>query len=537
MPRDCVAKNCSARSTYGFCQSTIYCLKHSKGDIVEFPADELALCKTQRCKNLATFGYANTSSLVCQAHSNDGYAVKKTYANKKGDKCSVFGCDALIKLGFGNSTGLFCKDHFTGIPMTELGTTGVRGTCVENRCKNPAVYGTASSGKASLCGEHSSGEIFDINNKHLICKADGCTTRASYGLIGGSIERCYIHRSDGMEDLNSTKCDYVDPTTGESCKTQPVFGFDKPCKCAKHIVPGMVDLRSQQCEVEGCTTQAAYGYDRKIRCGKHKEGMPLTYTSQMCKKEGCSKLGWYGLPGGRGEYCSDHKSNEMVNTNCSKCSEKGCDLIASFGYDSGDRTRERCSTHHLPGMVQLSSRMCSECNFTTVNSKYRPYCYSCYADKFPNNVTVINHRTKEKEYARKLLELYPDGRANREIEFGVSRHRPDFLIELDDRAIIIEIDEDQHNREYSYSKDSEDCRNQCLRESIGKPIIMIRLNPDSYHKNGSVIGGSFMYVHDRLAIEPDEFGKRFEELANVITEQIHSDDIEDFQEIYLFFNE
>ncbi len=135
------------------------------------------------------------------------------------------------------------------------------------------------------------------------------------------------------------------------------------------------------------------------------------------------------------------------------------------------------------------------------------------------------------------MELYPDGRVNREIEFGVSRHRPDFLIELDDRAIIVEIDEDQHNREYSYSGGAEDRRNQCLRESIGKPIIMIRLNPDSYRKNGSVIAGSFSYVRDRLDIEPDEFGKRFEELANVITEQIHSDDIEDFQEIYLFFNE
>ncbi len=90
MPRDCVAKNCPARSTYGFCQSTIYCLKHSKGDIVEFPSSEMMPCKTYRCKELASFGYDETGPLVCLKHSNNGSAKKKTYANKKGfDCCSI----------------------------------------------------------------------------------------------------------------------------------------------------------------------------------------------------------------------------------------------------------------------------------------------------------------------------------------------------------------------------------------------------------------------------------------------------------------
>jgi hypothetical protein len=136
--------------------------------------------------------------------------------------------------------------------------------------------------------------------------------------------------------------------------------------------------------------------------------------------------------------------------------------------------------------------------------------------------------------------LYPNGRANKEIIGGVSRHRPDFIIETDDFAIIVEIDEDQHSRTYSYAKDQEDHRNECLIESIGKPIIMIRVNPDRYVSNGDQFSACFSLRNGKLIKIDEEFNRRYDIMVKTIADEIESAQTIDLPSLKvksLFFNE
>ena len=529
MPRNCIVDSCKSRATYGFHLSTIYCLEHSTGEVKEFQSKEYKLCITNRCKQIATYGYINSEPVVCDKHSNSGLSKKKTYRNKANNKCIVKICEDLISLGFDNSTGLFCKNHFTTEPMIQIEPIAVLGMCVENKCAEYALYGTESAGQANLCAIHSSGNIKDINNKHLVCK--DCDKRASFGYVGYSIEKCKDHIEEGMVDLNSTKCEH------NGCLVQPTFGFTKAVRCRTHIIEGMIDLKSAKCEYSECESQAAYGYDFKIRCAKHREtDMSIVYKTQVCQHEGCDKFSGFNVEGDKRKYCFEHKKDHMINVINNFCSYDGCNILASFGYEP-IRARERCTTHQLPNMIQLSQQMCNKCKEVTMNPKYRPHCYTCHAGLYPNSVKLVELRTKENAYIKPLKRLYPGSKSNKEIVKGVSRHRPDLLIEFDDRVIIVEIDEDQHSRIYSYDKDTEDRRNNCFIESIKKPIFMIRLNPDNYRSNGELVRGSFTYnSNKRLVAIEEEFIRRYEILLETV-KKCESCPLNVFQTIKLFFNE
>ena len=264
--------------------------------------------------------------------------------------------------------------------------------------------------------------------------------------------------------------------------------------------------------------------------------MSIVYKTQVCQHEGCDKFSAFGKEGSMRRYCFDHKKEGMVNLVNSICSYEGCEILASFGYEL-TRTRERCTAHQLPNMIQLAQQMCNKCKEVTMNPKYRPHCYICHAELYPNSVKLVELRTKENAYIKPLKRLYPGSKSNKEIVKGISRHRPDLLIEFDDRVIIVEIDEDQHSRIHSYDKDTENRRNDCFVESIKKPIFMIRLNPDNYRSNGELVRGSFTYnSNKRLVAIEEEFIRRYDILLETV-KNCESCPLSVFQTIKLFFNE
>lgn len=71
---------------------------------------------------------------------------------------------------------------------------------------------------------------------------------------------------------------------------------------------------------------------------------------------------------------------------------------------------------------------------------------------------------------------------NKEFLPGV---RPDFVWDLEDRIAMLECDEDQHK---GYSKDGEVLREiRLLEKCNGKPLILIRYNPDEFKMQSSVV--------------------------------------------------
>ena len=119
---------------------------------------------------------------------------------------------------------------------------------------------------------------------------------------------------------------------------------------------------------------------------------------------------------------------------------------------------------------------------TSGNKKYEGYCVPCFVNN-PDNMfkpEMRNHKTKEKEVVDFIMENYPkfDWVADKKVQDGCSRRRPDLLLDMGSHIIIVEIDENKHTG-YDCS-----CENKRLMEISQdlqhRPIVFIRFNPDSY---------------------------------------------------------
>jgi len=134
----------------------------------------------------------------------------------------------------------------------------------------------------------------------------------------------------------------------------------------------------------------------------------------------------------------------------------------------------------------------------------------------------------------RLKEIYTDIILDKAVDGGCSRKRPDGLIDLLTHSIIIEIDEDQH-RGYS----CENKRSMQLFTDLGsRPIIFIRLNPDSYISNGKRMKGCFTLSKSSGELIPNE--KEISERFNALLETI--DECKSFPDktvavVELYFNQ
>ncbi len=554
MPRICTISDCNKRAGFGCFESTIYCLEHSTGDIVNFAnmntnlfiLTTYRLCEKRYCKEFAEYNYNayKATASFCENHIN---LEIRNYRTKAFKRCSVVGCNNKSEFGPVESSASLCSDCYSAIKSKEnieiikLDKVAEFQTCVENKCKEIGTFGTFISKTPCLCEKHAIGSMHDINNKSKICiysnsSNDKCKIRASYGYDGDAMSYCKQHMSEGMIDLNARKCSV------ENCNIQPVFGFEneRAERCATHKEENMIDVRSMFCEVDSCKTRACYGFYGQERCAKHKEeGMVFSFQSQICREEYCNNFCAFGFIGERPVKCLEHKEDDMINVKNNRCSEDNCDTLASFGYKE-NRIRERCLIHKLEDMISLSIQYCKLCKDTCINQKYRPHCYKCFAELNPDHVKVIEYKTRENAFTKKLKEIYTTAILDKRISGGCL-YRPDFLLILDTHAVIVEVDERQHTRVDLYSREYEEIRTQSIHKAIDKPLIVIRINPDNYRIGGKLIKGCFAYNADiRLYIVEEEYNIRLNKLFETVGKYIHMDfsdfDVDYFEEIFLFYS-
>ena len=88
------------------------------------------------------------------------------------------------------------------------------------------------------------------------------------------------------------------------------------------------------------------------------------------------------------------------------------------------------------------------------------------------------------------------------------------LLDLDDRVIIIEIDEYQHK---GYNTD-ELLRLDTIQKAINKKIICLRFNPDSFIKDNVKTSSCFSLNDNKIfeIVKPDEFENRLNHLYKFI---------------------
>jgi hypothetical protein len=175
----------------------------------------------------------------------------------------------------------------------------------------------------------------------------------------------------------------------------------------------------------------------------------------------------------------------MINVRDKTCLE--CKKIPTFNVE-GETVPKYCAQHKKEGMINVKDKTCKSewCN-TLVKKKYDGYCLYCFINLFPDKKVCRNYKTKEFAVVEHVKSVFQDYNwiADKIINGGCSKRRPDLLLDLGHQIIIVEIDENQH---IDYDCSCENKRTMELSQDLGhRPIVFIRFNPDGYEKKGKDI--------------------------------------------------
>lgn len=167
----------------------------------------------------------------------------------------------------GDKCGRFCKAHKTP-EMVDVVNRGL--LCKETDCKYRASYAVPGN-KATHCLRHQKPGEENVNVKR--CAFEGCNRQAIFGepVQGGKRgeTHCVNHKTSTMVDVCNPRCVFP------GCKTRAIYAKpgDKPSVCFLHKTEGMEDIHNilKRCTEPGCMTRSCCGTTAKPRmfCSPH----------------------------------------------------------------------------------------------------------------------------------------------------------------------------------------------------------------------------------------------------------------------------
>ena len=355
-----------------------------------------------------------------------------------------------------------------------------------------------------------------------MCNHHGCKTAPSFN-IEGETKRlyCNVHKKPGMVNVKDKTC------IEQGCNTIANFnteGETKGLYCNVHKKQGMVNVNDRTCIEDGCNTIPSFnkeGETKRLYCSVHKKPGMVNVKDKTCIEQGCNTIANFNTEGEtKGLYCNVHKKQGMVNVNDRTCIEDGCNTIPSFNKE-GETKRLYCSVHKKPGMVNVKDKTCkSDWCFTLVQEKYDGYCRYCFMNLFPDKPVSRNYKTKEFSVVEYVKTNFPDVDwiADKTVNGGCSRRRPDLMLDLGYQIVIMEVDENKH--EY-YGCSCENKRLMELSQDFGhRPIVFIRFNPDDYNKNGKRITSCWGHDKKGICVVKKSKKKEWEERLLCLKQQI-----------------
>jgi hypothetical protein len=466
-------------------------------------------CRHPGCDKRAYFGYEARKSLYCSDHKHDDMldVIHK--------KCASPGCDTLPYFGYPGGSNDYCSRH-----KLEGMVDVIHKKCLFPGCNKAPSYGNQDvkgvmGGKVpEYCSEHRPTDAVDV--KHKRCTFVGCGLTASFGLPGGPLEFCGKHRSDGMFDNKKKKC------LSPDCLVSPSFAFPGETSkyCKRHKLDGMINVRDRTCLIEQCQLTPCFGFDggKMEYCNRHKLDGMINIHNKKCEFPDCGVQARFGYTGQIARFCSEHKIIDMINLRDKKCKFPDCNSRPSlcplfalgtvsckshaslneYSYfkrnpichelkcrnralfiDSNDTMiyPVRCPDHCLPTDIELVQRICPNCEDEIYYPSNQDVCMECgqYRDIF-----IISLR--EEAVERLLVAHKIDFVHDKRVYHHGSRHRPDFLIPSSFGYIIVEVDENQHNKHLQIE---EDTRMRAIYQDVqfiapGKQVLFLRYNPDKY---------------------------------------------------------
>ena len=319
-----------------------------------------------------------------------------------------------------------------------------------------------------------------------------CPTHCSFGPVGGRAVRCETHIEPGMVnvfDVYARRCKGAD-----GCPTQPTFGLELgvPTHCKLCRSDDMFNVVCKRCDYDDgkCKERALYGLEDSCpsRCREHKMPTMWDVVSKLCNYGGgCKNYPVYGLEQGRPTRCGEHNDDDMPDVKHKRCEEGRCTTYAFFGLPGGSPTFcfEHAKTNE--GLVNVSSKHCFTCATAySYNRAHEGRCFRCFIDEFPQSKLVRNYKTKEAATMLFLRNHFSalGMREDKRVPGGCSKYRPDLVLDLSDRVIISEVDENQH---WCYEQTREFRRTMALKHDLNRgegladrPLVLIRFNPDGY---------------------------------------------------------
>ena len=485
----CKSEGCTVHASFGL-EKIEFCFKHKPHGAMN--RSKKSRCEVEGCVKNVTYTDESKKAKRCAAHKlPEDHMMYASF-------CEVCHVTALFNIP-GKKKGVRCAAHKV------QGMVPVRGRfCKLCSIVNPCFGFTGEKGTHCLSHKLEG----QVNVEKRLCEVEGCETTATLGIPGSKKPiRCSIHAEDGMNNLMARKC--------ENCNLIASFGLKgskRATHCMEHASLDMTNVTSKRCLK--CDKIPAFGDPRTrtaIFCTEHAENGMINLKNFICEK--CPKIACYGIASEKARFCKTHAEDRMVNVISKKCIEPGCTTVACFN-NPGTRSGIYCITHSKEGMINPKRKICKidGCE-TTGWKKYEGYCAKCHVHVFPDAVQSRNWKTKERAVGDFLFKNWPESIITHDKQVNCSKFRPDFVIDLGSHTIVVEVDEDQHER---YDTSCENKRLMSIFQGLGnRPMIMIRFNPDKYidEKGEKVVG---CWQKSGLIRQDYEWMKRLRKLKSSI---------------------
>ena len=226
--------------------------------------------------------------------------------------------------------------------------------------------------------------------------------------------------------------------------------------------------------------------------------------SEICEhnrnKFYCKECGGNGIcqHNNRKEQCIECKGSGLCIHNkkkhhCIQCKgssicehnkrQNRCKECGGSQYCCHDKNKDFCKI--CDGRYLCKSIWCE----TARNPKYEGYCMPCFVNNPENQdkPAMRNYKTKEKDVVDRITQIFTNFTwvADKKVQDGCSRRRPDLLLDMGSHIIIVEVDENKHT---DYDCSCEHKRLMELSQDLQhRPIVFIRFNPDDYTNQSGIL--------------------------------------------------
>jgi hypothetical protein len=324
----------------------------------------------------------------------------------------------------------------------------------KSKCKDCGGSAFCEHGKTkSICKHCGGGGLCEHGKRRTYCKECGGSSICEHGKSRAGCKECG----------DSSICEHGKSRTAckecggcSICQHGKFKQICKECGGSSICQHGKVKSKCREC-------------DGSAFC-KHGK------SKQICKECGGSSICQHG----KIKYvCKECGGSSICEHGKEKSKCRECGGSAFCEHDKWKSNCKECG----------GSSLCksSWCHTRPSNTKYEGYCLFCYVNMYPDKPNTRNYKTKEKDVVDRITQTFNNFTwvADKKVQDGCSRRRPDLLLDMGSHIIIMEVDENKHT---DYDCSCEHKRLMELSQDLQhRPIIFIRFNPDDYTNQEGIL--------------------------------------------------